>query len=159
MPLFSPRLRASVWQAGFALLDALPARQRRTTLPQHIQTGKIGEEAGFFFLRGLGLILIAHGWKSTRAPGDLDLVAWEKDTLCFIEVKTRSSRTFATAEAAVDKDKRRNLRRLARHYLRQLPPDTSSRFDILSIYLKPGQPPRKAEFELFRNAFTWEEPA
>ena len=157
MSYLSTNLRASAWQMAFTLLDHLPGR-RKTSLPQHLQTGKAGEEAGFFFLRGKGFIVIAHGWQSGRAPGDLDLVAWEKDTLCFVEVKTRSTRDFATAESAVDRDKRRNLRRLARHYLRQLPEETQTRFDVLSIYLTPGKPPRKAEFELFRNAFTWAEP-
>ncbi len=101
--------------------------------------------------------MIAFGWRTGRAPGDLDLVAWEGDTVCFIEVKTRTTRDFASAEAAVDSEKRRSLRRLAGYYLRQFPSGTPSRFDILSVYLQSGR--RKPEFELFRSAFGWTEHA
>lgn len=156
MPLLPETIRVHAWERSLALLDRIPVR-RRTTLPDHLLTGRAGEEAAFFFLRRVGFTVVAHGWQSGRAPGDIDLVAWEGETLCFVEVKTRSSRGFATAESAVDSGKRHSLRRLARHYLRQVEDGTLTRFDVLSIYLRAGQPARKAEFELFRNAFGWEE--
>ncbi len=126
-------------------------------MPQHLQTGSRGEEAAFFFLRREGFIVVARDWKPGRAPGDLDLIAWEGETLCFVEVKTRSSRTFASAEASVDMHKRNNLRRLARLYLLQAPPKTVARFDIVSVYLDQDRRSGKAEFDLFRNAFEWSE--
>jgi putative endonuclease len=53
----------------------------------------------------------------------------------------------------VDEQKRRTLRRLARHYLRQLQrEDVPIRFDILSIYFEEG---KSADFDLFRGAFGW----
>ncbi len=87
-------------------------------------------------------------------PGDLDLIAWDGDCLCFIEVKTRGRRSADfTAESAVDTAKREILRRLARVYLRRLPEaPVSKRFDIISVYLDPGSPP---QFDHFRNAFAW----
>ena len=96
---------------------------------------------------------MARGWRSAKVRGDLDLVAWENQTLCFIEVKTRTSRNVATAESAVDDDKTRVLRRMARQYLQALP-DTPElvRFDVLSIYYQEHQ---TADFELFPNAFHW----
>ncbi len=156
MPLFSRNVRASLWETNFALLDRLPRRSSRV-LPQHLLTGRAGEEAAMFYLRRNGFIVIAHDWQSGRAPGDLDLVAWESETLCFIEVKTRSHRGMASAEAAVDGHKRKTLRRLAGHYLRQLPADTATRFDVISVYLQANHPPQKADIELFRNAFSWDE--
>ncbi|MDT7811387.1 MAG: putative endonuclease, partial [Acidobacteriaceae bacterium] len=71
----------------------------------HLELGRRGEEAAFFYLRRHGYIVVARDWRSGKARGDLDLVAWEGDTLCFIEVKTRGSRNVATAESAVDHDK------------------------------------------------------
>jgi len=156
MPLFSSSSRALLWEISFALLDRIPRRSLRA-LPQHLLTGRAGEETAMFYLRRLDFTVVAHGWQSGRAPGDLDLVAWEGETLCFVEVKTRSSRGMATAEAAVDSHKRKTLRRLAGHYLRQLPAGTGTRFDIVSVYLQAGQPIRKADLELFRNAFSWDE--
>ncbi|MGB8535672.1 MAG: YraN family protein [Acidobacteriaceae bacterium] len=119
----------------------------------HLELGRRGEEAAFFYLRRRGYIVVARDWRSGKARGDLDLVAWEGQTLCFIEVKTRGSRNVATAESAVDQDKARVLRRLARQYLLALP-DTPDqvRFDVLSIYYEAQ---KAADIQLFRGAFDW----
>ncbi|MBB6145997.1 putative endonuclease [Silvibacterium bohemicum] len=123
-------------------------------LPAHLATGQRGERAAFFYLRRNGFVITARGWRSDLARGDLDLVAWEDETICFVEVKTRTTRAVAPAEAAVDEDKQKILMRLARHYLRQLPVENVPvRFDILSVYFEAG---KRAEFELFCGAFGWD---
>lgn len=130
------------------------AAQHRSTEPPHLATGRRGERAAFFYLRQRGFVVTARGWRTARANGDIDLVAWEQETLCFVEVKTRTTRAIAPAEAAVDADKKRMLRKMARYYMRQLPArDVPIRFDILSIYFEPGKP---ADLELIRGAFGWE---
>ncbi|HEX3438050.1 MAG TPA: YraN family protein [Pseudacidobacterium sp.] len=127
--------------------------RRRTKEPEHLVTGRRGELAAYFFLRRQDYIVVARGWRSARLRGDIDLIGWDSDTLCFVEVKTRTTRDVATAEAAVDEDKRRALRRLARQYIRQLPAsETQTRFDILSIYFEKQ---KAADFQLFRGAFDW----
>jgi putative endonuclease len=134
--------------------DALAVRaRRRSSLPAHLELGRRGEEAAYFYLRRRGYTVVALGWRSAKLHGDLDLVAWEGNILCFIEVKTRSSRKVATAESAVDDEKSRMLCRMARQYLQALPavPD-QVRFDVLSIYFEAGRP---AEFELLRGAVDW----
>ena len=132
--------------------DYLTARFgiRRTA---HLELGRRGEEAAFFYLRRNGYTVVARDWRSGKVRGDLDLVAWEGETLCFIEVKTRTSRNVATAESAVDHDKVQVLRRIARQYLLAAP-DTPDqvRFDVLSIYYE-GQ--KAADIQLFRSAFNW----
>src|ERR1700751_5625278 len=137
-----------------ALVDACERTAvRQGSEAPHLVTGRRGERAAYFFLRRSGFVVVARGWRSGIVRGDLDLIAWEGDTLCFVEVKTRTTRAVATAEASVDEDKRRNLRRLARHYLRQLPSsDVPVRFDIVSVYFEEAKP---AEFDLFRAAFGW----
>jgi putative endonuclease len=133
-------------------LDRAALRRKREA--PHLTTGRHGERAAFFYLRRLGFVVTARGWRSVRARGDIDLIAWEGDTLCFVEVKTRTTRAVAPAEAAVDTEKKRMLRRMAHNYRRQLPNRESPvRFDILSIYFEEGKSP---EFELFRAAFGWE---
>ena len=134
------------------LVDACDRASRKSEA-SHLATGRRGERAAFFYLRRKGFIVVARGWRSGIARGDLDLVAWEGDTLCFVEVKTRTTRTVATAEASVDEQKRRTLRRLARHYLRQLTnQEVLVRFDILSIYFETGKAP---DYDHFRGAFGW----
>ena len=87
--------------------------------------------------------------------GDLDLIGWDGDHLCFVEVKTRTARDMTPAESAVDEHKREMLRRLARVYLRTFPErerrSVPVRFDVVSVYLLPGG----TEFEIFQGAFGW----
>lgn len=131
-------------------------RGRDESLPAHLTTGIEGEDAAFFFLRRNGYMVVARRWSSGDVPGDVDLIAWQGPMLCFIEVKTRTARDATPAEVAVDGHKRTVLRRLARRYVRQLPQETAPpvRFDVISVYLVPGQ---EKEFMHFEGAFGWSE--
>ncbi len=80
----------------------------------------------------------------------MDMVGWEGETLCFVEVKTRTTRDVQPAEAAVDPEKRRDLSQVAREFLRRMKGDPPFRFDIVSVYYELGKAP---EITLFRNAF------
>jgi putative endonuclease len=147
-PMFALRLLEQFAHVS----DGLSTRFRRQQ-PDHLELGRRGEEAAYFYLRRHGYIVVARGWRSGKVRGDLDLVAWEKDVLCFVEVKTRTSRSFATAESSVDDDKTRVLRRMARQYLHMLPiAPNQVRFDVLSIYFELEKP---ADYQLFRGAFDW----
>jgi putative endonuclease len=127
---------------------------RESKLPSHLIIGARGEDEALFYLRREGYLVVARQWKSVMYPGDLDLVAWQGDCLCVIEVKTRTKRSeIFTAESAVDQDKRTTLRRLARAYVRRMPePPAHRRFDVVSVYLEPHRPPK---FEHFAGAFAW----
>jgi putative endonuclease len=119
-----------------------------------------GEEAAFFFLCRQGFMIVAQRWNESSLPGDIDLIAWQGDTLCFIEVKTRTSREVTTATFAVDRHKRRILRRLAGQYVRHLPGGHLAqdrppmRFDIVTVYRIPGE---KQDIRLIPAAFGWRE--
>ncbi len=142
-------------------LDAVAASRPAPGAEQqaeHIETGRAGELAAFFYLRRLGYTVVARDWKSPRAPGDIDLIGWDDDTLCFVEVKTRTTRDVATAEAAVDEHKRRTLRKLAGYYVRNLPDGTPTRFDVVAVYLGgalSAKQDRAVDIELFRGGFAW----
>jgi putative endonuclease len=122
--------------------------------PPHLLTGERGEDAAFFHLRSLGYTVTARRWRAQRLPGDLDLVAWDGNTLVIFEIKTRTARDLAPAETQVDEPKRRVLRRMAASYLGQFPESDRRRiplrFDVLSVYLNSEGPP---EFEHFPDAF------
>jgi putative endonuclease len=149
-----PRVRVNLMESAVNAIERAAAR-RQPERAAHLITGIEGERAAFFWLMRRGYVVVARGWHSSRAPGDLDLIAWQGDTLCFVEVKTRTTRAVAPAQMAVDARKQRVLRRLARHYLRQLPNrQVETRFDILSIYLERDKPPN---FEHFPGAFGWAE--
>ncbi len=118
--------------------------------PRHQRTGTLGEEEAYFHLRKLGYIIVARNFRSPRCRGEIDLIGWDADVLCFIEVKTRTSRDVSTPEAAVDRHKRREVARVAREYLRKLPPSCQWRFDIVSVYY--ANPSSRPQIEVFRNA-------
>jgi putative endonuclease len=122
--------------------------------PAHLATGIDGEDAAFFYLRHKGYVVVARRWSSGFQRGDLDLIAWQGPLLCFFEVKTRTAHDVAAAETAVDAHKRDTLRKMARHYVRQLPMKAGPpvRFDILSVYLVPGE---EKEFVHFEGASGW----
>jgi putative endonuclease len=121
----------------------------------HIDLGERGELAAYFYLRRMGCTIIARQWRSAKLRGDLDLIAWHGETLCFVEVKTRSTRDAFPAEIAVDKEKRIMLRKMARSYLHQLENAhlVAVRFDIVSVYFDDASP----QFQLFAGAFGWAE--
>jgi putative endonuclease len=118
--------------------------------PAHQRVGVRGEEDAYFYLRGLGYVMVARNYRTARCRGEIDLIGWDQDVLCFVEVKTRTSHGVKTAEAAVDYHKRREVARVARDYLRQLPPTCQWRFDIVSVYYEGRE--SRPHIEVFRNA-------
>jgi len=118
-------------------------------IPDHLRTGRQGEEDAYFYLRRLGYVMVARNFRSPNRRGEIDLIGWHKDILCFVEVKTRTTRDVKPAEAAVDRYKRRELFAVAREYLRHLPPSCQWRFEVISVYYE-GQS-SQPQIELFRN--------
>jgi putative endonuclease len=148
------QIATALLERSVAGLDWIARRRGLPAIPAHLVTGHRGEDAAFFELRRKGYIVVARRWSAGNLPGDLDLIAWQGPILCFIEVKTRTAHDMTPAEAAVDRHKQYVLRRLARAYLRQLPQAEAppTRFDVMSIYLLPGE---KREIVHFENAFGW----
>ena len=139
-------------KAAVGALDRLArvlGRDNPDKLPEHLITGRTGEEAAYFYLRKQGYVIVARNWRSARHRGELDLVGWDGDVLCFVEVKTRTTRDVKPAEAAVDEEKRRDLSAVARDYRMRLKEEPPFRFDIVSMYDEGGE----LEITLFRNAF------
>jgi putative endonuclease len=118
--------------------------------PWRQRVGERGEEEAYFYLRKLGYVIVGRNFRSPRRHGEIDLIGLDKDVLCFIEVKTRTSREVKPPEAAVDYHKRREVAEVAREYLRGAPPSCQWRFDIVSVYYD-GQTSRP-KIEVFRNA-------
>jgi putative endonuclease len=151
------RMRMGCAERTLAGLHRIASRRGgASALPAHLETGIEGEDAAFFYLRRKGYIVVARRWSAGSVDGDLDLIAWQGPMLCIIEVKTRTAHDIAPAEARVDSHKRHVLRRLARQYVRQLPQETPPpvRFDVLSVYLVPGE---EKEIVHFENSFGWSE--
>ena len=146
-------LAAQVTRAIIRSLDwlaerTLPPDKR----PAHQRTGQRGEEDAYFFLRKLGYTMVARNFRSPRCRGEIDLIGWEGDVLCFVEVKTRTSLRVKPGEAAVDRHKRREIAEVAREYRRGFPRSCQWRFDIVSVYYEQATAGLEPRIEIFRNA-------
>ncbi|HEY3704461.1 MAG TPA: YraN family protein [Terracidiphilus sp.] len=148
------QITTALLERSIAALDWMVKRRGESRLPEHLVTGMSGEDAAFFELRRKGYIVVARRWSAGNLPGDLDLIAWHGELLCFVEVKTRTARDMTPAESAVDRHKQHVLRRLGRAYLRRSPQAEApaTRFDVMSVYLVPGEERAIVHFE---NAFGW----
>jgi putative endonuclease len=135
------------------VIGAMPTKYPQS--PAHQRTGQRGEEDAYFYLRRQGYVMVARNFRTARHHGEIDLIGWDKDVLCFVEVKTRTTRDVKPAEAAVDREKRRAIRAVVRDYLRllperQFPGPPQWRFDVVTVYYE-GRPAHPT-FELFQNA-------
>ncbi len=126
-------------------------RQRDETPEDSL--GKLGEDIAVRFLANEGFRIIDRNYRSPS--GEIDIIAERDDVLHFIEVKTRSTLGQFSPEDAVNLEKRRHIRRVARDYLRPFRQPSPSTFDVVSVVLRPDG--RIEILELHRDAFGWEE--
>jgi putative endonuclease len=82
--------------------------------------------------------------------GEMDIIAKEKDTLVFVEVKARTSTTFGPPQLAVNPSKQMQLSKVALNFLKEKKlEDVKARFDVVAILLGA----RGEEIELIKDAF------
>jgi putative endonuclease len=144
-------LSAGVTRTLIRILDWLSNRLfTSNNTARHLHVGRRGEEDAYFHLRRRGYVMVARNFRSPRCRGEIDLIGWDADVLCFIEVKTRTTHDVKPAEAAVDWHKRREVAEVAREYRRKLSPSCQWRFDIVSVYY--GQNGSRPQIEVFQNA-------
>ena len=80
--------------------------------------GRFAESLCVFFLRLKGWIILEHGHAGIRGAGvgEIDIIAKRRNTLAFIEVKSRGDKT--TALNALTGEQRKRIVRAAETYLR-----------------------------------------
>src|SRR5438128_2068726 len=118
-------------------------------LIQPLKFFKTGEDAAAKFLRKHKHRILERNY---RAPGgEIDIIAREKNTIVFVEVRTRCSDRYAKPWETVGFRKRNNLRSAAKMYIRERSPrDCEYRFDVLSIVMDDSLKP---QIEWIQNAF------
>jgi putative endonuclease len=125
--------RAAEW------LDAVRGR---------LPLGRRGERAAEKYLRRIGYRIVARNFRAAGA--EIDIVAMDRETIVFVEVKTRQSFSAGAPEEAVDLRKQTRMRRAAAAFTRRYRADDyDMRFDIVAIDAS-GE---RLEIELLRNAF------
>lgn len=134
------------------------AQDSATTKERARRTGIRGETYAYWYLRRHGYTLIARNYQSPGIKGEIDMVGYDGKVLAFVEVKTRAaaeksdpSVPSARPEDAVNWEKRRNLMRMARQFLRARRLESAEcRFDVMAIENHPGSRP---EVRLHKGAF------
>ena len=122
-----------------------------------IELGKLGEQYAAAYLEQIGYRLVAANFtlpvgrnrRGAVINAELDLIAYEQNTLCFVEVKTRASDWFTPPEVNIDLRKQRQIARAARAYRQMFEiEDQPFRFDAVTVVFT--DPPK---LELLRNFF------
>ena len=130
----------------------------------HLKLGRRGEELAAAYLIQQGYKIVAANFtlpvgrnvRGATVNAEIDLVAYQSETLCFVEVKTRASDWFAPPQVNVDQRKRRQISRAARAYRRMLDlEDAPYRYDVVNVVL-PADGEGPLQIELLRSFWTEE---
>jgi putative endonuclease len=112
--------------------------------------GRAGEEAAVAALRERGYRILDRNVRLRR--GELDVVALERGTIVFVEVKARRSARYGTPADAVTPRKRGALVRLAAAYLTTRAwTGRACRFDVAEVWLDAAG--RVQRVEIIPDAF------
>src|SRR5437016_13510618 len=111
------------WRNRFLLSKA-------SSSPQHLRRGARGEKLACRLLRRNGYKILYRNFKG-RSGGEIDIVCRDRDTLVFVEVKTRTREDFGRPITAVDREKKKRISRGGLNWLRMLDnPDIALRFHV-----------------------------
>src|SRR6267378_717063 len=108
---------------------------RSRELSEHLRLGARGEKLACAFLRRKGYRILYRNFRA-RHGGEVDIVCRDRDTLVFVEVKTRTREDFGRPVEAVNAAKRKLIARGALAWLQLLDnPEILVRFDVVEIVL------------------------
>ena len=119
-------------------------------MAEHNDLGKWGEDEAALYYEDRGYEILERDWKVGKHDIDLIALTEDKDTLVFVEVKTRQNNDLQEPEEAVDVKKMRNLAIAANAYVKLHGLDMDVRFDIISVI---GKCSCVESIECFEDAF------
>ena len=104
----------------------LPKTLSRTGL------GATGEELAISYLKKLGYRIVERNFRCKL--GEIDVVAYDGNTLVFVEVRTKKSSHFGSPVSSVSYQKQRKLISLAKFYIKKHKLfNRSARFDVVGV--------------------------
>jgi putative endonuclease len=104
-------------------------------LAKHHVLSAAGERLAVNWLAGKGFVLLHRNWRHSYY--EVDIKAALKNTLHFIEVKTRRNTKFGEPEERVDQKKFIRLMKAAEEYQYKYPEWKYVQYDVLSIFIQP----------------------
>ena len=125
-----------------------PPKERSVESRQEAkELGETGEQMAARYLEEQGCVILERHYRKDHK--EVDIIALDHGELAVVEVKTRSSEDYFTAEQAVDHRKRQNIIRVANNYMRRYHRTEPLRFDIIAIVGSGAT----AEIRHTKNAF------
>ncbi|MCP3942276.1 MAG: YraN family protein [Desulfobacteraceae bacterium] len=114
--------------------------------------GRNGENAAVTFLCRKGYTLLERNYRTRTS--EIDIIAKDRDCICFVEVKTRTSLKKGLARESVHHAKQLKLISGASLYLKENKLfNQQVRFDVIEVFFTPGHPDENPEITLIKNAF------
>jgi len=115
--------------------------------------GNIGEQYAVSYLQKQKYKIIDKNYRCNF--GEIDIIAIDKDCLCFVEVKTRTTCKYGRPSNAVNLPKRRHIINCAKLYiLKKRIGNYRARFDIVEVFVKNDDNKFSVEnINLIKNAF------
>lgn len=117
----------------------------------HNKTGKQGEELAKLFFEEKGYTILHCNWRYSHY--EIDIIAYKKDKLHFIEVKARTNTKFGHPEEAVTRKKMGSLMKAAEAYQHQNPYWKKIQFDVLSVMITKNNLP---DFYLIEDVYLYD---
>ncbi len=113
--------------------------------------GRGGEMKAAEYLRKKKYKILAVGY--TSRFGEIDIIAQQKITVVFVEVKLRKNDTFAKAKEFVTVSKQKKLVATAMQWMAERGTECAARFDVIEVYAPFGMDEKNVTIEHIENAF------
>lgn len=121
----------------YRLSDYLRHRARRKRWTADLAAGRRGEDIAHRFLQRMGMTVVGRNYRMESGAGEIDLIAWDGETLAFVEVKSRGTDDYGAPDRAIGPQKLQTLLRAARDYARRSEtPWDKVRFDVVCVLLR-----------------------
>ena len=115
---------------------------------KHKKFGAQSEDLAAWYLKKSGYKILEQNYRTHL--GDIDIIAKEKKTIVFVEVKSRRSIRYGSPKWSVTHQKQRKISMVALQYLKYTgQTDTAARFDVVSVIDNRDEP----QIEVVKNAF------
>jgi len=129
-----------MWRRLFTIADEARHALRMKRCAREQALGRRGEDLAHRYLERAGMTVVARNYRTLSGSGEVDLIAWDGETLVMVEVKCRSDEECGAPERNLDPEKMRRMARAARDFARRAStPWERVRFDVVSVVL--SRPP------------------
>ena len=110
--------------------------------------GAQSEDLAVWYLKKNGYKILEQNYRTQL--GEIDIIAKDKKTLVFVEVKGRRSDRYGSPKWAITPQKKRQVSKVALYYLKVTKQtNVKARFDVVTVRSLESKP----QIEIIKNAF------